>query len=469
MLPQALTAKPGLLAAENPGHGRHAAGPLLLASLVGDILVVFGALALASWLRFDTPLARLGVAGNSVRWTAYLGRAACGTLLFGLLLPHRRMYEVYTLLRPRQGALLIARTAAIWLLVFMALSWLWRSDPPVSRVYLLVAVTSAAGLMVAWRAALAAFARHGPVAQRLRQRILFAGWSAPARALAEAIAADRRHLSEIVGHVAPEEAAAALERGEADILILAVPNLREADTMALARACEKAMVEFKVIPTGFEILLSCLRLQTVSGVPVLGVSQLPLDSPGSVLAKQAVDLVGGLAGLILAAPVIALFGLLVYTEDRGPIIYRQRRLGRDGRPFWMYKVRSMKVDAEKDGRVGWTVKDDPRRLRIGAFMRRWNIDELPQFWNVLRGEMSLVGPRPERPELIRIFREEIPHYNARHAIKPGLTGWAQVNGFRGDTDLSARVRCDLYYMENWSLLLDLQIMLLTLFRRKNAG
>jgi lipopolysaccharide/colanic/teichoic acid biosynthesis glycosyltransferase len=128
----------------------------------------------------------------------------------------------------------------------------------------------------------------------------------------------------------------------------------------------------------------------------------------------------------------------------------------------------MRIDAERAG-AGWTVKDDPRRLRIGAFMRRWNIDELPQFWNVLRGDMSLVGPRPERPELIEVFKRQIPHYNARSSIKPGLTGWAQVNGLRGDTDLAERVRYDLHYLENWSPVFDVQIMFLTFFRRRNAA
>jgi len=119
--------------------------------------------------------------------------------------------------------------------------------------------------------------------------------------------------------------------------------------------------------------------------------------------------------------------------------------------------------------VGWTTKDDPRRLRIGALMRRLNIDEVPQFWNVLKGEMSLVGPRPERPELIRNFKHEIPHYNARHNAKPGITGWAQVNGLRGDTDLNERIKCDLWYLENWSVLLDFQIMFMTFVKNKNAA
>jgi lipopolysaccharide/colanic/teichoic acid biosynthesis glycosyltransferase len=137
--------------------------------------------------------------------------------------------------------------------------------------------------------------------------------------------------------------------------------------------------------------------------------------------------------------------------------------------FDIYKIRSMRIDAEKDGRTGWTVANDPRRLRIGAFMRKWNIDEVPQFWNVLKGEMSLVGPRPERPELIRNFKEEIPHYNARHNCKPGITGWAQTKGLRGDTDLTERIKCDLWYLENWTAFLDIQIMFMTFVKNENAA
>ncbi|NLT71326.1 MAG: exopolysaccharide biosynthesis polyprenyl glycosylphosphotransferase, partial [Verrucomicrobiaceae bacterium] len=210
-----------------------------------------------------------------------------------------------------------------------------------------------------------------------------------------------------------------------------------------------------------------LHLESVGGIPILGISRLPLHNTLNRYLKRFVDIIGGLVGLLLAAPVIGLFAILIYRESPGPIFYRQRRLGASGSTFEMVKLRSMKLNAETDG-VGWTVKDDPRCLRVGAFMRRWNIDEIPQFWNVLKGEMSLVGPRPERPELIEQFKEEIPHYNARHHIKPGITGWAQVNGLRGDTDLSERVRFDLHYIENWNVLFDFQIMLLTFIKREGA-
>ncbi|MCL4112227.1 UNVERIFIED_CONTAM: hypothetical protein GTU68_016519 [Idotea baltica] len=228
------------------------------------------------------------------------------------------------------------------------------------------------------------------------------------------------------------------------------------------------MIEFKLVPTCFRVLISGLSLETIGGVPVLGISKLPLHSAWNQHLKRAVDIVGALVGLTLAAPLIAIFGLLIYNESKGSIFYRQRRLGANGKLFDMIKLRSMKLDAESDGKAGWTVKDDPRCLRVGKLMRKTNIDEIPQFWNVLVGEMSLVGPRPERPELIEDFKEEIPHYNARHNIKPGITGWAQVNGLRGDTSLTERVRFDLHYIENWNVIFDFQIMLMTFFKREGA-
>ena len=212
----------------------------------------------------------------------------------------------------------------------------------------------------------------------------------------------------------------------------------------------------------------CRYVDRISGVPLLGVTQLPLNNPVNWMLKRALDVVGALVGIVLSAPAIALFGLLVYLESPGPIFYKQLRVGRRGRHFQIIKIRSMKLDAEKESGPRWATRSDARTLKIGAFMRRWNIDEFPQFWNVLKGDLSLVGPRPERPELIKKFREQILYYNARHNIVPGMTGWAQVNGFRGDTDLSERIRCDIYYIENWNPIFDLQIMFMTFFRWEGA-
>jgi len=211
-----------------------------------------------------------------------------------------------------------------------------------------------------------------------------------------------------------------------------------------------------------------LHVENIINVPVLGVAEGPLERPLNRIIKRIIDIVGAIVGLILSLPFILVFGTLVYVESPEPILYRQKRVGRRGRTFDILKIRSMRLDAESKGGAQWATKNDDRRLRVGALMRETNIDEVPQFWNVLKGEMSLVGPRPERPELISRFQDEIPHYNARHTVKPGITGWAQVNGWRGDTDLTERVRYDLYYIEKWTLLGDFVIMFRTLFSRKNA-
>jgi lipopolysaccharide/colanic/teichoic acid biosynthesis glycosyltransferase len=187
------------------------------------------------------------------------------------------------------------------------------------------------------------------------------------------------------------------------------------------------------------------------------------------LLKRTVDLIGAVVGLVLSAPIMAVVGTLIVLESPGPILFRQERVGRGGRRFGMLKLRSMKLGSDKADHLSQsTLRDDPRLLRIGAFIRRWNVDEVPQFWNVLVGHMSLVGPRPERTFHSEKLSYEIPHYNARLMSKPGITGWAQVNGLRGDTDLTERVRYDLYYLENWSLMLDFQIMVQTFLSRKNA-
>jgi exopolysaccharide biosynthesis polyprenyl glycosylphosphotransferase len=185
------------------------------------------------------------------------------------------------------------------------------------------------------------------------------------------------------------------------------------------------------------------------------------------LIKRVVDIAGATVGLLLSFPVIAIFGMLVYRESPGPIFYHQKRTGRNGRTFKIIKIRSMRMQAEENG-AQWAKENDPRRLRVGAFMRKWNIDEVPQFFNVLKGDMSLVGPRPERPELISKFKHEIPHYHARHTCLPGMSGWAQVNGWRGNTSLDERIRFDIWYVENWSVALDFRIMLMTFLQRKNA-
>jgi exopolysaccharide biosynthesis polyprenyl glycosylphosphotransferase len=236
----------------------------------------------------------------------------------------------------------------------------------------------------------------------------------------------------------------------------------------VAAVCSRSIINFRLIPSAFDILSTRLSTRVVAGVPLLGIQGVPFDLFHNRVAKRTVDIVGAIVGLIISAPIILVCGILIRRESPGPIFYRQIRLGRGGRTFEIIKLRSMKLDAEKETGAKWAVQDDPRRLKIGAFLRKWNLDETPQFWNVLKGEMSLVGPRPERPQFVESFSQSVRHYNLRHNCKPGLTSWAAVHGLRGNTSLTDRLDYDLYYFENWSLWLDFKTMAFTLLPPKNA-
>ena len=232
--------------------------------------------------------------------------------------------------------------------------------------------------------------------------------------------------------------------------------------------CERRLIRFNVVPDLFRMLTSALEVETIDDIPLLGLRQAPLDKFRNRVAKRLEDIAGALVGLVVSAPAVAVLAILVKLGSRGPAFYRQTRCGYGGKPFTIYKIRSMKADAEAATGAVWAEEDDPRRTRLGAFMRSHNLDELPQFWNVLKGDMSLVGPRPERPEFVDKFAGEIEHYMRRHVSRPGITGWAQVHGLRGNTSIEDRLHADLWYLENWSLALDFKILLRTLFAVRNA-
>lgn len=237
---------------------------------------------------------------------------------------------------------------------------------------------------------------------------------------------------------------------------------------SIALECERRMLRFNVVPDLFRMLTSSVEVETIDDIPLLGLRRHPLDHLGNRIAKRAEDLVLGSVLLLVSAPVIAVLALLVRRSSPGPAFFRQTRCGYGGRPFTIFKLRSMRQDAEARSGAVFATPDDPRRTGIGAFMRARNLDELPQFWNVVKGDMSLVGPRPERPEFVENFSSHIEHYMRRHVCRPGITGWAQVHGLRGDTSIQERLHADLWYLENWSLALDFKILLRTLFAVRNA-
>ena len=235
--------------------------------------------------------------------------------------------------------------------------------------------------------------------------------------------------------------------------------------------CEKSGVHTKFIPDYNKIIPTKPYTEDILGLPVINIRYVPLNNTFNALVKRAMDIVGSIVGIIVTSPLMLLMCLIIKLTSPGPLIYKQERVGLHNQTFWMYKFRSMEVQPESEEKKAWTVKNDPRVTPIGKFMRHTSIDELPQLFNILKGNMSLVGPRPERPFFVEKFREEIPRYMVKHQVRPGLTGWAQVNGYRGDTSIRKRIECDLYYIENWSIGLDIKIIFLTFFKgfiTKNA-
>ena len=236
----------------------------------------------------------------------------------------------------------------------------------------------------------------------------------------------------------------------------------------LVAACEDAFIDFKMGADIYGLIASNVGVEYVSHIPLLGFRSLPLDDPWNQFMKRVFDIfVAGIMTLVFL-PLGLVVAVLIKLEGKGPVFYFQERVGRDGKVFRLIKFRTMKIDAEKETGPVWAKPQDDRKTQIGETLRRWNLDELPQLLNVLSGKMSLVGPRPERPHFVDKFRENVPRYMARHKVKSGLTGWAQVHGLRGDTSIEERIKYDLYYMENWSLLLDIEILVMTLFAFKNA-
>lgn len=239
----------------------------------------------------------------------------------------------------------------------------------------------------------------------------------------------------------------------------------------IVNMCEKSGVHTKFIPDYNNIIPTKPYTEDLLGLPVINIRYVPLTNTFNAIVKRAIDIFGAVVAITLFSPIMIVTAILIKLTSKGPLIYKQERVGLHNKPFKMYKFRSMEVQDASDEKKAWTVKNDPRVTPIGKFIRKTSIDELPQLFNVLSGKMSLVGPRPERPFFVEKFREEIPRYMVKHQVRPGLTGWAQVNGYRGDTSIRKRIECDLYYIENWTVGLDFKILFLTFFKgfiNKNA-
>ncbi len=248
-----------------------------------------------------------------------------------------------------------------------------------------------------------------------------------------------------------------------DEVIIAL-QLKDYDQVAeIIFLCEKNGVKAQIIPAYKEFLPAKPYIDSLDEIPLINIRYVPLDEPLNAFMKRLFDIVFSLTVIIIMSPLLVGIALCVKFSSSGPIIFKQERVGVNRKPFMMYKFRSMKVQTEHEEKSKWTVKDDPRKTKVGAFIRKTSLDELPQFFNVLFGQMSVIGPRPERPYFVEKFKEEIPKYMIKHHVRPGITGWAQVNGWRGDTSIKKRIEFDVFYIENWTLSLDIKIIFKTIF------
>ena len=313
------------------------------------------------------------------------------------------------------------------------------------------------------------------------KRILIAGSGELGRLVADKILEHRELGYQIVGFVDDktpgdhlgyrglpllgtiEEAPEIAARETIDHLYVALPPEQHVQMLELIESTSREMVDVKVVPDLLQVIALRARLEDLDGVPVININDVPLQGLNSAI-KRALDIAISAAALAVLALPLLIIAILVRATSRGRVFYRQERMGLDGKSFTIVKFRSMFHDAERDTGPVWAREDDPRVTPLGKFLRKSNLDEMPQLWNVLRGDMSIVGPRPERPHFVEQFKHRIPQYMLRHKVKAGLTGWAQVNGWRGNTPLEKRIEYDLYYIENWSVKLDLKIMWLTVVK-----
>jgi len=455
-------------------------------AVIADAVAVFSGFILATLVRFESGWFSLPYGRPDDLYGMYLSGAGLATVIFLFVFGSHGLY-----IRPQTGTfinkvprLLRAVGAGVFITVFIAFAL--KNEADFSRLVIGLSLFSIGILLVLERWIMFRLewnlARHSEKINR----ILILGTDSVASHIKKTIEAEPMLRSMVVGFIridlakadesidpleiagTVEDLPAMLEARTVDQAILAGAHIGHDRIVEIILACERNLVTFNMVPDLFRILTSSMDVQSLNDIPMLGIGKWPLDNFWKRMLKRSEDVFGALAGIMLTSPLILVCGLCIKKESSGPMFYSQERCGEDGASFQIFKLRTMGIDAENETGPVFTAKGDPRCTRVGAFLRRHNLDELPQFWNVLKGDMSLVGPRPERPHFVAQFKGDIVHYMSRHVSKPGMTGWAQVNGLRGNTSIEERVKYDLYYLENWSLAFDFKILLRTFFTSENA-
>jgi Undecaprenyl-phosphate glucose phosphotransferase len=448
-----------------------------------DMLVVSVAWVLAYYLRFEW--GPIPAPKGTPPMANYLPMALFVWVIWGVTL---RLFGLYHVTRGTQAmheAIRVAQASTLSVLVFMSVAFLfWEKDYSFSRgvffYFWVLAVVMLVAERLLLREVLGLFRARG----YNQRHVLIIGSGDLAQSVARKIAEHPGLGFTIRGFVAERaeevgraidgarvigsyaDVQAILEQNGIDQVLIALPFDSIGYLEEILKRIGPSMVDIKVIPDIYKFISLRGGIEDFDGMPVISLLDTPLRGWNDVL-KRCVDIVLAATLIALMSPLFVLIAVAVKLASRGPVFYRQERMSLDGRTFLVWKFRTMRVDAEAETGAVWASPVDPRRTTLGSWLRRTSLDELPQLFNVLRGEMSLVGPRPERPVFIAQFRQKIPNYMLRHKVRAGMTGWAQVHGLRGNTSVEQRIRYDLYYIENWSLLLDFKILLLTLFRGFN--
>ncbi len=467
---------------------RRVRGLLRTLLVVGDLFMLVLAFALGYVLRARLPLPAVPV--NPPPISNYVPMLVVHVAMTMLVFYFARMYHQRRAASRFDEAYAIAQNVSIGTLLAVAFESLAFKNSALELDYPRGVVVYAWLLGIVLVVVGRMFYRY--LTERLhdfgigRDNVLLVGSGEVARTIAEKIRWSPTLGLNIVGAVNGEEVGAMgevpiigttaelpeiIDQYEVDEVIIALPEASRHELVQLVSKCQRGKVDIKVYPDIFAYMAGGLTVDDLNGMPLLSVRDVALRG-WKLSLKRAMDTVGAFAGLVALSPFMTLTAILIKLESPGPIFFCQERMGLDGHSFPMIKFRSMRADAEKHG-PGWTTENDPRVTRMGRFMRRTNWDEIPQLINVFWGHMSLVGPRPEQPYYVQKFREYIPRYMERHREKAGVTGWAQVNGLRGDTSILERTKYDLWYVENWSLWLDVKIVLRTMIqtifgRNRNA-
>lgn len=424
---------------------------------------------LRGFLPFPTPL-RLGAFRN------YLGQLIIHVVSLLVTFLFNRLYH-----SRRGGSRIdlfysILSAVSIGTVVATALTYLtYRDDADLARGMIIYSWLATVGLVTLGR--IFTLWLQQSMWRRQPDRLLLVGTGDTARIILQKSVQSPQLGYKVIGFVDGEgsggdvagvpvlgsraELAEIVQKHDVQEVVIALPEASHDEMLDMISACEAANASVRIFPDLFQIVASELSISDLDGLPLLTVRDVALRG-WQLAVKRAMDILISGVGLVFLSPLMLLVALLIKIESRGSVFYSQIRVGLDGQPFSMLKFRSMRADAEQDTGPVWATSDDPRRTRLGRFLRRLSFDELPQLINVLLGDMSLVGPRPERPVFVEQFKQVLPRYMERHREKAGITGWAQVNGLRGDTSIVERTKYDLYYIENWSLLFDLKIVLRTI-------